>query len=106
MQATKKHGRRFATIIGAGPGGIAAAMALKAAGIDDFLIVERAATAGGTWTNNRYPGLCCDVPSLVYGFNVEQKAGDPSLHSRSRRQVRRDRSHPVSDDGRLSPVVR
>ncbi|WP_439029088.1 flavin-containing monooxygenase [Gordonia terrae] len=73
MQVTERHGRRFATIIGAGPGGIAAAMALKAAGIDDFLIVERAATVGGTWTNNRYPGLCCDVPSLVYGFNVEQK---------------------------------
>lgn len=73
MQATERHGRRFATIIGAGPGGIAAAMALKAAGIEDFVILERAATVGGTWTNNRYPGLCCDVPSLVYGFGAEQK---------------------------------
>jgi cation diffusion facilitator CzcD-associated flavoprotein CzcO len=70
---TDQRGRRFATIIGAGPGGIATAIALKTAGIDDFVILERAATAGGTWTSNRYPGLCCDVPSLVYGFSFEQK---------------------------------
>jgi cyclohexanone monooxygenase len=59
--------RRFATIIGAGPGGIATAIAMKNAGIEDFVILERTESVGGTWKNNRYPGLCCDAPSLVYG---------------------------------------
>jgi len=64
---------RFATIIGAGPAGIATAIALKNAAVGDFLILERATTVGGTWANNTYPGLCCDVPSLVYEFSFERK---------------------------------
>src|SRR6476646_4533980 len=36
-------------IIGAGFGGLAAAVALRRKGIDDLLIVERADGVGGTW---------------------------------------------------------
>jgi cation diffusion facilitator CzcD-associated flavoprotein CzcO len=60
-------------ILGAGPGGICMAIKLREAGIEDFIILERGSEAGGTWTNNRYPGLACDVPSLLYCFSFEQK---------------------------------
>lgn len=55
-------------IIGAGPGGITAAYLLKRAGIDDFVILERADEVGGTWRDNHYPGLAVDIPSLWYQF--------------------------------------
>lgn len=56
-------------IIGAGFGGVGAAMRLKAAGIDDFAIFERAAELGGTWQANTYPGAQCDIPSILYSFS-------------------------------------
>ena len=56
-------------IVGAGFGGIGMAIALRQAGIDDFLVLDRAADLGGTWRDNTYPGLSCDVPSLLYSFS-------------------------------------
>lgn len=53
-------------IIGAGPGGIAAAHLLRKKGITDFVILERADDFGGTWHDNHYPGLAVDIPSLWY----------------------------------------
>jgi NADPH-dependent 2,4-dienoyl-CoA reductase/sulfur reductase-like enzyme len=50
-------------IIGAGFGGIGMAIALKRAGIEDFVVVDRADDLGGTWRDNSYPGLSCDIPS-------------------------------------------
>ncbi|MEO8298178.1 MAG: NAD(P)/FAD-dependent oxidoreductase [Burkholderiales bacterium] len=60
-------------IIGAGPGGLCMAIKLKAAGFSDFVLLEREDEVGGTWINNRYPGLACDVPSILYSFSFEQK---------------------------------
>jgi cation diffusion facilitator CzcD-associated flavoprotein CzcO len=56
-------------VIGAGFGGIGMAAALKQAGIDDFVVLERAGDIGGTWRDNSYPGLCCDVPSHLYSYS-------------------------------------
>lgn len=61
-------------VIGAGPGGLCAGIQLRAAGIDDFVIVEKAAGVGGTWWHNRYPGAECDVQSHLYSFSFEPKA--------------------------------
>lgn len=58
-------------IIGTGFSGIGAAIRLKRAGIDDIVLLERADDLGGTWRDNHYPGLCCDVPSHVYSFSFE-----------------------------------
>ena len=66
-------GRRRITIAGAGPGGICTAVKLKQAGIEDFVLLEKSHRPGGTWAKNRYPGLSCDVPSLVYSFSFEPK---------------------------------
>ena len=56
-------------IIGAGFGGIGMAIALKRAGIGDFVVLDRASEIGGTWRDNTYPGLACDVPSNLYSFS-------------------------------------
>jgi len=56
-------------VIGAGFGGIGMAIALKQAGIEDFVVVDRADDLGGTWRDNSYPGLACDVPSHLYSFS-------------------------------------
>ncbi|GAA1956641.1 NAD(P)/FAD-dependent oxidoreductase [Microbacterium deminutum] len=54
-------------IVGAGFAGLGMAMALKRLG-RDFVVLERAASVGGTWRDNTYPGVACDVPSHLYGF--------------------------------------
>jgi phytoene dehydrogenase-like protein len=53
-------------IIGAGPGGIAAAKLLRDKDITDFIILERDPDFGGTWRDNHYPGLAVDIPVLWY----------------------------------------
>ncbi|MEC3918884.1 flavin-containing monooxygenase [Nocardia sp. CDC160] len=56
-------------VIGAGPGGIAAGVKLKRAGVADFVILERADEVGGSWQENHYPGLEVDIPSLAYQYS-------------------------------------
>jgi cation diffusion facilitator CzcD-associated flavoprotein CzcO len=56
-------------IVGAGFGGLGAAIELRRAGFDDFLVLERSAEVGGTWAANTYPGCQCDVPSNLYSFS-------------------------------------
>ena len=58
-------------IVGSGFAGIGLAIRLKQEGIDDFLILERAAEVGGTWRDNHYPGVACDVESHLYSFSFE-----------------------------------
>jgi len=67
------EGVRRIVIIGAGPGGLCMAIKLRAAGIRDFVILEEASGLGGTWYHNRYPGLCCDIPSYLYSFSFAPK---------------------------------
>ena len=58
-------------IIGAGFGGIGMAIALKKAGFDDFVVLEKSEDLGGTWHHNQYPGCACDVPSPLYSYSFE-----------------------------------
>ena len=60
-----------AIIIGSGFGGQAAAINLRRIGIDDFLILERRAWMGGTWSQNSYPGAAVDVQSPLYSLSFE-----------------------------------
>jgi cation diffusion facilitator CzcD-associated flavoprotein CzcO len=60
-----------AVIVGAGFSGICAGIQLKKAGIDGFVILEKAAGVGGTWRENTYPGAACDVPSHLYSYSFE-----------------------------------
>jgi len=58
-------------IIGAGNSGLCAAIQLRRAGIDDFVVLEKSGGVGGTWRDNTYPGAACDVPSMFYSFSFE-----------------------------------
>ncbi len=56
-------------IVGAGFGGLGAAIKLQEAGERDFLCIDRGSEVGGTWRDNSYPGAACDVPSQLYSFS-------------------------------------
>ena len=58
-------------IVGAGLSGIGAVIALRNAGYTDLTVYEKADKIGGTWRDNRYPGLSCDVPSYWYSYSFE-----------------------------------
>src|ERR1700710_2990805 len=60
-----------AVIVGAGFGGMGAAIECKRLGIDDLVILEREDDLGGTWHVNRYPGLAVDIPSVTYSYSFE-----------------------------------
>ncbi|MGN2636893.1 flavin-containing monooxygenase [Nocardia takedensis] len=60
---------RKVAVIGAGFGGIGMGVALKQAGYDDFVILEKGDRVGGVWRENTYPGCDCDVPSHLYSFS-------------------------------------
>lgn len=64
----RRHPPRVA-IIGAGFGGLGAAVALRRRGIDDLVIIEGADGVGGTWRRNTYPGAACDIQSHLYSFS-------------------------------------
>jgi cation diffusion facilitator CzcD-associated flavoprotein CzcO len=70
--AEKSSGLRYA-VIGAGMAGILAGIRLKQSG-DNFTIFEKADRLGGTWRENRYPGLTCDVPAHAYTYSFEPYA--------------------------------
>jgi cation diffusion facilitator CzcD-associated flavoprotein CzcO len=60
-------------IVGAGFGGVAAAIELTRHGFTDVTILERAEDLGGTWFHNTYPGVACDVPSQLYSFSYAKR---------------------------------
>ncbi|HKY15361.1 MAG TPA: NAD(P)/FAD-dependent oxidoreductase [Microthrixaceae bacterium] len=56
-------------VVGAGVAGVLAAIRLRAAGIADVTVYEKNDRLGGTWLENTYPGVSCDVPSHLYSYS-------------------------------------
>ncbi|MDF3312243.1 NAD(P)/FAD-dependent oxidoreductase [Rhodococcus sp. T2V] len=54
-------------VVGAGVSGLVLGAALKRAGVP-FTIVDRNNEVGGTWLENRYPGVGVDTPSHAYCY--------------------------------------
>ncbi|NGN68784.1 NAD(P)/FAD-dependent oxidoreductase [Streptomyces sp. A7024] len=67
VELRREHVR--VAVVGAGFGGLGAAVQLRREGITDFVVLEKAAAIGGTWRDNSYPGCACDVPSHLYSFS-------------------------------------
>jgi len=65
-----KRELRFA-IIGGGMAGILAAIRLRESGHKHVVLYEKADRIGGTWRENTYPGLNCDVPAHSYTYSFE-----------------------------------
>lgn len=68
----QKH-LRYA-VIGAGMAGLLAAIKLKERGEPHIAVYEKADGIGGTWRENRYPGLSCDVPAHAYTYSFAPHA--------------------------------
>lgn len=62
-------------IVGAGMSGLLMGIRLQRAGIHDFTILEKAASLGGTWRENTYPGIACDIPSHFYSYSFAPNPG-------------------------------
>lgn len=57
-------------VIGAGLTGLAAGIKLEEAGYD-YVTIEKNPEVGGTWWENRYPGVGVDTPSHFYSYSFE-----------------------------------
>lgn len=71
MSDTLKRQPLDVLIIGAGFGGVGAAIKLRDNGFDNICIVEKSQAIGGTWYENSYPGAACDVQSHFYCYQFE-----------------------------------
>jgi cation diffusion facilitator CzcD-associated flavoprotein CzcO len=58
-------------IVGTGFAGLGMGMKLKRQGDMTFHILERESDVGGTWRDNVYPGVACDVPAPLYSFSFK-----------------------------------
>lgn len=72
-----------AIVVGAGLGGIAAAVNLLDRGIDDFRILDKAEGPGGTWRSNTYPGCGCDTQMIAYQFSFSLNPDWDSLYPKA-----------------------
>ena len=88
--------RRRIAIIGAGFGGLGAAIKLLEDGERDFVILEKGGDVGGTWYWNTYPGCQCDIPSHLYSFSFALKpdwsrtySKQPEIHAYLRETAER-----------------
>lgn len=61
--------QRSVAVVGAGFGGVGAAVMMRRAGYDDVTVFERSERVGGVWHQNTYPGAACDIPSHLYEFS-------------------------------------
>jgi 4-hydroxyacetophenone monooxygenase len=66
-------------VIGGGMTGIAAGVKLAEAGYD-YVIAEKNPDLGGTWYENRYPGVGVDTPSHFYSYSFELNPDWSSYH--------------------------
>ncbi|HYF27171.1 MAG TPA: NAD(P)/FAD-dependent oxidoreductase [Baekduia sp.] len=81
-QQGRADGRKVrVVVIGAGASGLCMGHALDAAGIRDWTIYEKGHDLGGTWRDNCYPGLSCDVPSRFYTFSFAPNPAYRSMYA-------------------------
>lgn len=70
MNSEQRQAQHYEVVVlGAGLSGVCAAIKLKEAGIDNVCVFEKAGDVGGTWRDNKYPGVACDVPSHLYSYS-------------------------------------
>ncbi|ORX00991.1 monooxygenase [Mycobacterium triplex] len=68
-------------VVGAGMSGMCIAIALLRNGITDITVYEKADEVGGTWRENTYPGLVCDIPSRIYQYSFARNPSWSRLFS-------------------------
>ncbi|SMD25775.1 flavin-containing monooxygenase [Kibdelosporangium aridum] len=93
-----------AVIVGAGFGGMGAAIQLTRLDYDKLLILERESDLGGTWHVNHYPGLAVDIPSATYSYSFEPNPNWSRLFAPGQ-ELKRYAEH-VADKYRLRQYMR
>lgn len=72
-------------VVCAGMSGLCLAIRLLTNGIENVAtLYEKASDVGGTWRDNTYPGLVCDVPSRLYQYSFAKNPQWSSLFSSGR----------------------
>ncbi|OBK23478.1 flavin-containing monooxygenase [Mycobacterium asiaticum] len=66
---SKAFSHNHIVIVGAGFGGLAVAIRLQQAGLNNFVVLDRAADIGGVWRDNTYPGAAVDVQCQLYSYS-------------------------------------
>ena len=69
-------------IIGSGISGVLMAIRLKEAGFANITILEKAGEMGGTWRDNVYPGVACDVAAHLYSFSFARNPAWPKRYAK------------------------
>ncbi|MBL6749234.1 MAG: NAD(P)/FAD-dependent oxidoreductase [Nevskia sp.] len=91
-------------IVGAGMSGLLMGIQLKKAGIDSFTIFEKGPAVGGTWRDNTYPGLACDVPARLYTYSFDTNPNWNHRYARGYEIQKYFESVPAKFD--LAPHIR
>lgn len=91
-------------IVGAGFAGIGMATQLARRGRESFVVIERADAVGGTWRDNVYPGIACDIPAHLYSFSFRPPADWATRFPRGA-DIQRYLQSTVDDEG-LAPHIR
>lgn len=69
--AQQKTRQPTIVVIGAGMTGLCLAIKFQEAGINDVILLEKTDQLGGTWRENTYPGVACDIPAHMYTYSFE-----------------------------------
>ncbi|MGC4960263.1 flavin-containing monooxygenase [Gordonia sp. DT218] len=91
-------------IVGAGFAGIGMATQLARRATESFVVLERADAVGGTWRDNTYPGIACDIPAHLYSFSFRPPTDWATLYPRGA-DIQRYLQRTVDDEG-LAPHIR
>jgi cation diffusion facilitator CzcD-associated flavoprotein CzcO len=96
-------------VIGAGMSGICMGLKLQQAGVTDLTLFEKGESVGGTWRENQYPGITCDVPSRYYQYtfapNPEWTQFTPAAQEIHRYFIDVTKSHGLEPHIRFSSEV-
>ncbi|WP_293785213.1 NAD(P)/FAD-dependent oxidoreductase [uncultured Aeromicrobium sp.] len=92
-----------AVVVGAGVSGLAAAVNLRAAGVE-VTVLDKNEEVGGTWWENTYPGCRLDTPNFTYSYSFAQRPVWPDHFSQQ--PDLRDYLIEVSSRFRLRDAVR
>jgi cation diffusion facilitator CzcD-associated flavoprotein CzcO len=101
-ERTTKHPSLI--IIGAGISGMLMGIKLLEQGYRDFVILEKGETLGGTWRDNTYPGVACDVAAHLYTYSFARNPWWKSRYAKGKDIWRY--YHDVAKRRGLLPFIR
>jgi cation diffusion facilitator CzcD-associated flavoprotein CzcO len=91
-------------VIGAGIAGVGLGVRLLQAGIEDFVVLERNESVGGTWFEHTYPGCGCDIPTHLYSYSFARNPNWTRLFPRQDEIL--DYVRGIADDHGVTPHIR